>query len=98
MSLLFLGEGEGLIHDLSPRIRNKSFIAVTNKQHIKEMQPVGTKTTQRQHRCHPFTYLFYILGQLFSDLASNNSELLASLVSVLKKLPTHQGTVCLSHG
>jgi hypothetical protein len=30
----------------------------------------------------PFTDFFYIFGQLFSDLASNNTELLASLASV----------------
>jgi hypothetical protein len=33
----------------------------------------------------PLTDHFYILGQLFSVLAIENSELLASLVSVLKK-------------
>jgi hypothetical protein len=32
----------------------------------------------------PLTDFFYILGQLFPDLASNNSELLTSLASVLK--------------
>jgi hypothetical protein len=36
----------------------------------------------------PLTYRFYIFGQLFSDLASENTELLASLASVLKNLST----------
>jgi hypothetical protein len=34
------------------------------------------------------TYPFYISGQLFSDLASENTELLASLGSALKNLFT----------
>jgi hypothetical protein len=36
----------------------------------------------------PLTDPFYILGQLFSDLASKNTELFASLASVLKNLST----------
>jgi hypothetical protein len=31
---------------------------------------------------------FYIFGQFFSDLASENTEILASLASVLKNLST----------
>jgi hypothetical protein len=34
----------------------------------------------------PLTDPFYIFGQLFSDLVSKNTELLASLASVLKNL------------
>jgi hypothetical protein len=36
--------------------------------------------------CLSLTDPFYILGMLFSDLASENSELLTSLASVLKRL------------
>jgi hypothetical protein len=36
----------------------------------------------------PLTDPFYIFGQLFSDLASENTELLAKLASVLKNLST----------
>jgi hypothetical protein len=36
----------------------------------------------------PLTDNFYRLGQLFSDLVSENSYLLASLASVLKNLST----------
>jgi hypothetical protein len=42
----------------------------------------------------PLTDLFYILGQLFPDLASNNSEQLASLASVLKNVSTHLPMDC----
>jgi hypothetical protein len=38
--------------------------------------------------------LFYILGQLFSDSASENSEPLSSLASVLKKLIHTSGSGC----
>jgi hypothetical protein len=43
----------------------------------------------------PLTYPFYILGQffLFFYLASENTELLASLASVLKNLFTPLGTI-----
>jgi hypothetical protein len=33
-------------------------------------------------------YLFYVFGQLFSDVASESTELLASFASVLKNLFT----------
>jgi hypothetical protein len=36
----------------------------------------------------PLTDNFYILGQLFSDLASKNSQLPASLASVFKNVST----------
>jgi hypothetical protein len=39
--------------------------------------------------CFPLTAPFYVLGQLFFDLASENFELLASFVSVLKKKLIH---------
>jgi hypothetical protein len=43
----------------------------------------------------PLVYPFCIFGQLFSGLASENIELLASLASVLKK-PIHTPNVCLA--
>jgi hypothetical protein len=47
----------------------------------------------------PLTDSFYIFGQSFSDLASENTEceLLASLASVLKNLSTPLLTVSLKH-
>jgi hypothetical protein len=36
----------------------------------------------------PLTFPFYIFVQLFSDLASKNTETLTSLASVLKNLHT----------
>jgi hypothetical protein len=41
----------------------------------------------------PLSYPFYIFDHLFSDLASKNTELLASLASVLKNLFTPLRTV-----
>jgi hypothetical protein len=47
------------------------------------------KTTRQSDKgFSTLTYPFYIIGQLFSDLASENTELLASLASVLKNLFT----------
>jgi hypothetical protein len=41
----------------------------------------------------PLTAPFYIFGQFFSDLASKNTELLASLANILKNISTPLGWV-----
>jgi hypothetical protein len=46
---------------------------------------------------YPLTDNFYILGQLFSDLASDNFQLHASLASVLKNLSTPLHTQTHAH-
>jgi hypothetical protein len=49
-------------------------------------QKTKTHTPAWQGFLLPLTVPLYILGQLFSDRMTENSELLVSLASVLKKL------------
>jgi hypothetical protein len=73
--------------------QNEAGVQITTHQLAKrEKNPcLASKckpTRQSDKGFFPLTDPFCILSQLFPDLASENTELLASLVSVLKKLFT----------
>jgi hypothetical protein len=66
-------------------------LQITTRQMRVEFRIAKQKYKPTSQSCKvfpPLTDLFYIFGQLFSDLASDKAELLANLAGVLKTLFT----------